>query len=175
MELRKIANGLYNSCFGRVPSRRLRRFFLRRLLAEFRVGSFVGIRTQLFDPWNIHLSARTVVNHDGHLDGRGGRLEIGEDTDIGPYTHIWTLQHDPNDPQHGTKSGAVTIGHHVWIASRVTVLPGVTIGEGAVVAAGSVVTKDVAPMSIVAGVPAKPIGERKNDLAYQLNFNPRWR
>ena len=136
---------------------------------------FVGIRTQVADPWNIYLAARAIVNPDCHLDGRGGRLEIGEDADIGPYTHVWTLEHDPNDVNHGTKQGTVTIEHHVWIASRVTILPGVTIGYGAVVATGSVVTKNVAPMTIVAGIPAKPIGKRKNDLTYKLKFNPRWR
>ncbi|MEM8943670.1 MAG: acyltransferase [Planctomycetota bacterium] len=148
---------------------------LQRLLGSVAKTSFVGIRTQLADPWNIHLAARAVVNHDCHLDGRGGDLTIGEDADIGPYTHIWTLEHEPSDPQHGTKHAPVTIEHHAWIASRVTILPGVTIGAGAVVAAGAVVTRDVAPKAIVAGIPAEPIGERTNDLDYQLSFNPRWR
>jgi maltose O-acetyltransferase len=49
----------------------------------------------------------------------------------------------------------VTICNGVWVGARVTVLPGVTIGEGAVVAAGAVVTKDVAPNTVVGGVPAR--------------------
>jgi acetyltransferase-like isoleucine patch superfamily enzyme len=52
------------------------------------------------------------------------------------------------------------------------VLPGVTIGEGAVVAAGSIVTKDVAPFTIVAGIPAKRIGERERHLTYELGRAP---
>jgi acetyltransferase-like isoleucine patch superfamily enzyme len=52
------------------------------------------------------------------------------------------------------------------------VLPGVKIGEGAVVGAGAVVTKDVAPHSIVAGNPARVIGERPRDLAYRLDHRP---
>lgn len=175
MKSLKVATGLFNSILGRWPSRRLRRIFLRRLLGEFGAGSFVGIRTQLADPWSIYLSRRAVVNHDCHLDGRGGSLTIGEDVDIGPYTHIWTLEHDPNDANHGTKQGPVKIEHHVWIASRVTIMPGVTIGHGAVVAAGAVVTRDVPPLSIVAGIPAKKIGVRKNDLTYKIKYNPRWR
>lgn len=51
----------------------------------------------------------------------------------------------------------VVIEDDVWIASRATIMPGVKIGQGAVVAAGSVVTRDVAPYSVVAGVPAKEI------------------
>jgi maltose O-acetyltransferase len=50
------------------------------------------------------------------------------------------------------------------------VLPGVTVGRGAVVAAGAVVTKDVAPHSVVAGVPAKPIGVRSTDLRYSCYY-----
>jgi maltose O-acetyltransferase len=66
----------------------------------------------------------------------------------------------------------VIIGDHVWIAYRAVILPGVTIGEGAVVAAGAVVTRDVEPFPIVAGVPAKKIGERNRNLDYQLHFSP---
>lgn len=54
----------------------------------------------------------------------------------------------------------VTIGHNVWIASHVLILPGVTIGDGAVVAAGSVVTKDVEECEVVGGAPAKHIKYR---------------
>ncbi|WP_290378876.1 DapH/DapD/GlmU-related protein, partial [Paramuribaculum intestinale] len=48
----------------------------------------------------------------------------------------------------------VTIGDNVWIGGCVTILPGVTVGHGAVIGAGSVVTKDVAPHTVVAGNPA---------------------
>ncbi|KRS15120.1 chloramphenicol acetyltransferase [Roseovarius indicus] len=54
----------------------------------------------------------------------------------------------------------VVIGHDTWIGHNAQVKPEVTVGHGAVVAAGAVVTKDVAPFMIVAGVPAKPMRER---------------
>lgn len=56
-------------------------------------------------------------------------------------------------------SAPITIGNHVWIGAKATVLKGVTIGEGAVIAAGSVVTSDIPPHSLCAGVPAKVIRE----------------
>ncbi|MBR1850507.1 MAG: acyltransferase [Bacteroidales bacterium] len=49
------------------------------------------------------------------------------------------------------------VGRNAWVGVNVTILPGICIGEGAIVAAGSVVTADVAPHTLVAGVPAKPI------------------
>ena len=65
--------------------------------------------------------------------------------------------------------GKTIIHRYAWICSRSILLPGVTIGEGAVVASGAVVTKDVEPYAIVAGIPAKKIGERKK---INFTYNP---
>ena len=62
------------------------------------------------------------------------------------------------------------IGDRVWIAYRATILPEVEIGEGAVIAAGAIVTTNVEPFTIVAGVPARKIGERSRELRYRLNY-----
>ncbi|NDW03473.1 DapH/DapD/GlmU-related protein [Jiella pacifica] len=58
------------------------------------------------------------------------------------------------------KAHAVTIGNDVWIGHGAIVMPGVSVGDGAVIGGGSVVTRDVAPYMIVAGVPAGPIRDR---------------
>ena len=101
--------------------------------------------------------------------GRSGGVIIGNNVDIAQETNIWTEQHDYNSPTYKAACKAVVIEDYVWLASRVTVLPGVHIGRGAVVASGAVVTKDVSPLAIVAGVPAIIIGYRKEEaLQYHL-------
>jgi len=170
-----LANAAWNLYVSRIPSRHIRRFWLRRILGEFGDGASVLLRVTVMDARNVFLGPRVVVNQHCLLDGRVHPLRIAEDVDIGPYTHIWTLGHDPGSGEHVDAGGPVTIEDHVWIASRVTILPGVTIGRGAIVAAGAVVTKDVPSKAIVAGVPAKVIGQRENDLSYRLSFAPRFR
>lgn len=78
------------------------------------------------------------------------------------------MQHKVEAPDFGCESAPVIIEDYAWVSCRTVVLPGVRIGKGAVVAAGAVVTKNVEPYAIVAGVPAKPIGARPRDLRYQL-------
>ena len=65
--------------------------------------------------------------------------------------------HGVDDRAEPGKSDAIIIGDNAWLATRSMVLKGVKIGEGATVAAGAVVTKDVAPYTLVGGVPAKLI------------------
>jgi maltose O-acetyltransferase len=113
-----------------------------------------------------------VINFGCLLDGRVYPIVTGADVSIGPEASILTLGHDPQSPDFTDRGGPVTIGDRVWIGYRALVMPGLNLGEGAVVAAGAVVTKDVAPYTIVAGNPAKEIGTRNRDLRYQLNFQP---
>lgn len=66
-------------------------------------------------------------------------------------------------------SWGVKIADRVWIGSNVIVLPRVSIGEGAVLCAGFVVTKDVEPYCVVAGIPAKKVNERPRNLLYEFD------
>ena len=72
------------------------------------------------------------------------------------------------------RNKAVVIGDRVWIGSNVVVLPGVTIGEGAVCCAGCVVTRDVAPYDVVAGIPARKISTRPQTLKYEFDGTTCW-
>lgn len=119
-------------------------------------------------PYRIMVGNYSSINKHVLLDGRGGELIIGNNVDIAQETNIWTLQHDYNDPMYKAVGKPVIIEDYVWIASRATILPGVKIGRGAVVASCAVVTKDIPPLAVVAGVPAKVIGYRKDCMQYKL-------
>ncbi|MEE1884741.1 acyltransferase [Pedobacter flavus] len=97
--------------------------------------------------------------------GCSGYIEIGNNVIMSPRVSIYAENHlfDDKDTlimKQGVKREFVKIEDNCWIASNSVILSGVTIGEGSVVAAGSVVTKDVPPGSVVAGVPAKIIKSR---------------
>lgn len=160
--------------FMSIPSRHFRLFVVRLIVNKMGKNVSILRNVEFVHPKNIFIGNNSVINTKVLLDGRGGKLEIGENVDIAREVNIWTLEHDVNDPCHMAKGDDVTIEDYVWIASRVTILPGVKIGRGAVVASGAVVTKDVPAMSIVGGVPAKVIGKRRNPLLYQLDFHPRF-
>ena len=125
---------------------------------------------------HLTVGARSSIGNGAILDARAG-ITIGDDVNLSTGVHIWTGQHDPQSPDFAYESAPVVIGDRAWVSTRVTILPGVTIGEGAVVAAGAVVTNDVAPFTMVGGVPAKPIGNRRRELRYRLplaRLKPWW-
>ena len=105
-----------------------------------------------------------------HINGGGGQVIFGAHSGCASgakiaggypdlsYLHISAAE--PRELCHVIKK-STSIGEYVVIFSNAVVLPGVTIGDGAVIAAGAVVTKDVPPWAIMAGVPAKQIGMRE--------------
>jgi acetyltransferase-like isoleucine patch superfamily enzyme len=100
--------------------------------------------------------------------GCSGHISIGNNVMISPRVSIYAENHvfdntDTPIKSQGVKKENVVIEDDCWIASNSILLAGVTIGKGSVVAAGSVVTQDVPPYSVVAGVPARVIKNRRTD------------
>ena len=91
-----------------------------------------------------------------------GPVKIGNHVNLAQGITVTALNHNFDDTnkridEQGVNTKAVTIEDDVWIGANAVILPGATIGNHCVVAAGAVVTKDVPPHSLVAGVPAKVI------------------
>ena len=106
---------------------------------------------------NVHIGHGCYFHCDGSL-------KIGAHTHISRRVKIYTSDHDyeseliPYSAERTKRS--VTIGAAVWVGMDVIILKGVAIGDGAIIASGSIVTKDVGRCQIVAGNPARTIGQR---------------
>lgn len=159
---------------------------LRGVYLERGVVLFSGVHLLRY-PRNIRIGSDAVIKSGAHLcpcNAQAGisigprttigfhtfiyassKIEIGADCLIAPFVYIV-------DSDHGTRAGLpinrqpntarpIRIGNDVWIGAQSLILSGVTIADGAIIAAGSVVREDIAPNTIVGGVPAKIIRVRK--------------
>ena len=143
------------------------------------LGASVGrnvvfhFRTEIRAPYYLKIGKGTIIGDNAILDARSG-LELGENVNLSSSVSIYTLQHDHRSPlfdcfESNPRRLNTVVENRVWLGANVIVLPGVTIGEGAVCCAGCVVNKDVEPYAVMAGIPAKKIGERPRDLKYSFD------
>lgn len=142
--------------------RRFRRFCCR-LFADF-CGEKVNIDRNATIGSAFSIDDFSGIGKDSFI---GDSVSLGRYVMMGPECRIYTNNHKfenlciPMSKQGTTAVNPVIIHDDVWIGARVIILPGVTIESGVVIGAGSVVTKDVLEYSIVAGNPARVIGNRK--------------
>lgn len=142
---------------------RLRSTVLRLAGVSIGAGTIVGGGIHIVGTGRIQdrisIGERGWVNAGCYFDV-SDTIAIGHDVSIAQQVLILTQTHrlGPSTRRADVlRSAPVTIGDGCWIGARAVVLPGVTIGPGAVVAAGAVVCDDVAPDTLVGGVPARPI------------------
>ena len=155
---------------GLVPSLHLRRFVYKALGAEIGKNVLFHFKTEIRGIHKLKIGKGTIVGDNALLAAQRG-LSIGENVNISSNVSIYSGAHDHRDPYFRSTpqtTRPITIGNRVWIGSNVIILTGVNIGEGAVCCAGCVVTKDVEPYSVVAGIPAKKVNERPRDLRYEF-------
>lgn len=155
---------------GWVPFHSVRLVCYRRIL-RVQIGPHTSIHRncRIYQPGRLQIAGNSVINRDVLLDARSG-LVIGRNCSVSEGAALLSLEHDPNSIAFASRGGKTVLKDRVFVGIRAIILPGITLGEGAVVAAGAVVTKDVPPYAIVGGVPARRIGDRNPDIAYELDY-----
>ncbi len=126
--------------------------------------SFVAANCFLHGPLTI--GREVAINHGCSFDGGKAGISIGDQTRIANQVKLYAFDHGmaPDMPiyQQNNSSQGITIGKDVWIGAGAGVRDGVTIGDHAVIAMNAMVTRDVPDFAIVAGNPAKVIGDRRD-------------
>jgi len=131
-------------------------------------GVMVGNNTIIVGPISLPVDNKGIVEigNDSYLNSEtrfghnGSRIKIGNQCLIGPRVSFETGSHNvffDEKKKRGRSSKEIIVSDKVWIGAGAIILQGVTIGEGSVIAAGAVVIKDVPPLTVVGGVPAKII------------------
>jgi acetyltransferase-like isoleucine patch superfamily enzyme len=162
---------LCNHFVMKVPVYWFRHCYLRSFCG-IRIGHDSSIHMNCFVTGSsIRIGDNTVINRQCYLDGRV-KLTIGNNINISHQVLIQTLTHDPQSTDFVCREGPVVIEDDAWIGARAIILPGTTIGKGTVVGAGAVVTHDLPPYSIAAGVPARVINKRTKALRYKTRYFP---
>jgi maltose O-acetyltransferase len=146
---------------------RIRCALLARVLPKFGERNEIDSRVYLGDASDVEIGDWCQINAGSRLT----RVSIGNYVMVGPEVFVIGQMHETADTsvpmvEQGKVLRDVTrIDDDVWIGTRAVVMPGVHIASGAIVGAGAVVTKDVPPNGVVAGVPARLVRMRGGDAA----------
>ncbi len=155
-------------CLDRLPlglavnfSFPLRRMIAVRLFARCGERFNAEQNVQFNFGQNLEVGSDVFLNRNVFLDSKGG-IELGDSVGLGENVVVFTHTHSESVHRERTY-GKVTVGAYTKIYSNSMILPGITVGEQAIVAAKSMVAHDVPPNTVVAGVPAKVMRERRTE------------
>ncbi len=171
---------LLNTVVNKIPFPTLRLALYRAAGMQIGHNSNVMMHVRVMTPRGIEIGDNCIIGEYSWLDGRAVRLgdgpglTIGNNVNIGANTIFIAGSHLPDSADFEGPLKKTVVQDKAWITMNCTILYGVTIGEGAVVSAASMVNKDVAPYTIVGGVPAKYLKDRTHDLRYSLFNRVRW-
>jgi maltose O-acetyltransferase len=163
----RLLNYATNEIVSHVPSFAFRRLWYRRVVGIAfgrHAGIHLGCYVWSYGPSQVRRDEVRIGNHSRinrscFLDVRGS-LQMADNVSVSPQVMILTAYHRGEKKGFPVETRPVVIEDHVWIGARATIMPGVTLGRGCVVGAGAVVTRDVPAFAMVAGVPARTVGER---------------
>ncbi len=140
-------------CFG------WRSFVLRCFGAKIGKQVHTYSSTRIYLPWNLSIGDWSAIGENA-LVYNLGPVTIGQKVTISHGAHLCAGTHDYTGADMPLLKPPITIGDQVWICADAFIGPGVTVGVGAIVGARAVAIKDVAPWTVVAGNPARPIKKR---------------
>lgn len=161
---------LPNDLLPHIPFWSWRRNMLKLLGLTIGKHSHVMKCNYFINPNLVTIGEYSHINRDCIIDARG-KIKIGNNVSVSHRVNLITGSHDIDSPHFTGRFAPIFLDDYVWLGVGCTILQGVHVGEGAVVAAGAVVTKDVAPYTIVAGIPAKEIGKRSRQQDYHCKWN----
>lgn len=160
--MRRVLWGLVKPLFRFSP----RIFFAWRNFLMRCFGARIGNQVHIYNsaviyfPWNLEVGDWSAIGEQALIYNLGP-VRIGARVTISQRAHLCAGTHDHADPSMPLLKPPVTVADQAWICADAFLGPGVTVGEGAVVGARAVVVKDVAPWQIVAGNPARVVGQRE--------------
>ena len=163
---------IYNSFINNVPSRRIRKYLLKKFLASFGIRNGVQMNCKFINGKDIYLGNHNAINFGCVFDARRIDIRLGNDVSIGPEALILSFGSGYKDREADNERKETFIDDYSYISYGSIILPGVKIGKGAVVGAGSVVFNDIKPYTIVSGNPARFIKRRNKTLDYRINYDP---
>lgn len=142
-------------------------FWLKIFGATIYGRPFVHQRARIKIPWNLTLHDRACLSDRTNAYSLG-KIVLFEHATAAQEAYLCTGTHAFDQPAKNLITSAVIIEAHAFVGARAFILPGITIGERAIVGACSVVTKSVAPHTVVTGNPAKLL-ERKGIQEFMPN------
>jgi putative colanic acid biosynthesis acetyltransferase WcaF len=135
-----------------------KRWLLRVFGARLGDGLVIKPNVRIKYPWRLVAGDYCWIGQGAWIDNLAD-VTLGSHVCVSQDVYLCTGSHDHRKRTFDLIARPVTVGNGAWLGARVLVLGGVTVGANAVVAAGSVVTKDIPAAAVVAGQPARPIGE----------------
>jgi putative colanic acid biosynthesis acetyltransferase WcaF len=142
------------------PLHAWRAFLLRCFGATLGPGCIFYPASRVWAPWNL-TCADSVVAADGVEIYNPAPIHLGSHVILSQDAYLCGATHDYDSPDFPLLAYASQLDAYAWVCARASVAPGVNLGEGAVLGLGSVATRDLAPWTINAGVPAIRIKDRQ--------------